>query len=911
MQAKGSRPLFLVCLLSCLLHQNLLLAFSLKSCVINYSDKPDNLWVTCSERDLTAIPDDIPRNTTTLDLNSNRLLKINKTDLRCLSKLLSLGIASNSISHIDDGAFADLIELRTLNMDSNQLTNLTGNIFQGLSKLTIVSMYGNHISYISPSAFQSLISIEVVILGSNHLHKMTDIAPILKQPTVNALLLGYNQFTSFQSDDLHFNVSHLKSLQLDMNPLRKFSITKDVFPNLQSLSLCKCSRDIEWDVANKTFLGKLTNLSFSGTDVSLETYTAVLQTTDSLQKLELNFIEKWIDEGLIGIACQIPSLRTLDVAVNKLDIINDELLLSCSQLTELILSYNDLSELSEHSLRSMTQLRRLELHKNQLSKVPLALRGLAALENLDLSSNFINELNCLDFLGLTRLIELNLNQNHISKIQGCVFQNLNNLKGLNLGENFIFTFDNTFKENLHKLESLNLHNNGLLNLEQGEFQNLSSLSVLDLESDTCYSLQDGAFEGLINLRTLSLSPPFYNELVFRGVPQLEILTLHLTFNWNQKTFTQNDEPPFSHLAKLKKLVVKVYDTHQMDIAPDMLKGLKSLEYFMVEKFFMKSLHPDTFKHTPRLKGLQIIYSELSDLPPELFGPIPNLQALDLSNNKFRSLDFLARAKLSALSWLKLSDNVLSVVSETVLQSFPNLTYLDLTGNPLTCECSNSRLNQWMQSNNQTQVVNGHQYTCAFPVSQQGNKFLDFDIQSCWIDAGFLCFISSTLLIVLTLLSSFIYHFLRWHLAYAYYLFLAFLYDKKRRKKDGPYQYDAFVSYNTHDEGWVYRELLPVLEGEQHWRLCLHHRDFEPGTDAVPSLVFYFFASSFIEFCFLVIFLQNFLETLTHIHYFLTVCFHTHRVSHLFGGRSELNSFTDSKQMCSSHFLRVISEPNAF
>ncbi len=178
-------------------------------------------------------------------------------------------------------------------------------------------------------------------------------------------------------------------------------------------------------------------------------------------------------------------------------------------------------------------------------------------------------------------------------------------------------------------------------------------------------------------------------------------------------------------------------------------------------------------------------------------------------------------------------------------------------------------------------------------------------------AGFLCFISSTLLIVLTLLSSFIYHFLWWHLAYAYYFFLAFLYDKKRKRKDGPYQYDAFVSYNAHDEGWVYRELLPVLEGEQHWRLCLHHRDFEPGTDAVPSLVFYFFASSFIEFCFLVIFLQNFLETLTHTHYFLTVCFHTHRVSHLFGGRSELNSFTDSKQMCSSHFLRVISEPNAF
>ncbi|XP_045919958.1 toll-like receptor 13, partial [Micropterus dolomieu] len=188
-----------------------------------------------------------------------------------------------------------------------------------------------------------------------------------------------------------------------------------------------------------------------------------------------------------------------------------------------------------------------------------------------------------------------------------------------------------------------------------------------------------------------------------------------------------------------------------------------------------------------------------------------------------------------LSWLKLSENALSIINETVFQSLPALTYLDLTDNPLTCECSNSGFNQWVQSTNQTQVVNGHQYTCAFPVSQQGNMFLDFDIESCWIDAGFLCFISSASLTVLTLLTTFIYHFMRWHLVYAYYLFLAFLYDKKRGKKGTRHHYDAFVSYNVHDEAWVYREMLPVLEGEQGWRLCLHHRDFEPGKPIVENI----------------------------------------------------------------------------
>ncbi|XP_035530756.1 toll-like receptor 13 [Morone saxatilis] len=835
MRAEGSWLLFLILLLSLLFHPHPVLAFSLKNCTILFSENVNNQWVTCHEQNLATIPDDIPRNAVSLDLSSNHLSQITRKELGCFPKLLSLKLHYNSISHINDGAFADLVELRTLFMDFNQLTNLTDNMFQGLSKLETLDLYCNHISSISPKAFQSLHSIRSVNLSANQLHQIADIVPILKLPTLIDLSLVYNNLTSFQSDDMPFNVSNLKSLQLDMNPLSRFSITKDVFPHLQDLSFGKCSCDIELDIANKTFLRSLTNLFFGGTYISFEAYRAVLERVDSLQKLEMDTMKAWIDEGLIDIACRIPSLRSLEVMFSSIVTIDDNLLRSCSQLTELALSNNKLSELSEHSLRSMTKLRSLELQSNKLSKLPLAVRGLSTLEILDLSFNFISEVDCYDFLDLTRLTGLNLEYNHILKLKECAFQNLKNLKILNLAGNSIFTLDNTFKVNLDKLESLNLHNNGRLMFMQGDFMNLSSLCVLDLESDKYYNIYSGALEGLDNLQTLGLSAFKNREDIFRGLPKLANLTLHLMFNWNQKSSQQNDEPPFSNLPNLKKLVLKVYDNYYTDISPDLLKGLKSLEYLMTEKFFTESLHPDTFKYTPQLKVLQIIHSDLSDLSPELFWPIPNLRELDLSNNKFRSLDFLAGANLPGLSWLKLTKNALSVINETVFQSLHALTYLDLSGNPLTCECSNSGFNQWVQSNNQTQVVNGHQYTCTFPVSLQGDNFLDFDIHSCWIDTSFLCFISSTCLILLTLLASFMYHFLRWHLVYAYYLFLAFLYDKKRRRKGTPSLYDAFVSYNVNDEAWVYREMLPVLEGEQGWRLCLHHRNFEPGKPIVNNI----------------------------------------------------------------------------
>lgn len=114
MLALGSWPLFLFSLLPLLLHHSPSLAFSLKNCSIIFPETANNLWVTCKARELTAIPDDIPRNATSLDLSSNYVLKIARTDFRCLSKLISVQVQNNLISHIDDGAFADLVIFRVL-----------------------------------------------------------------------------------------------------------------------------------------------------------------------------------------------------------------------------------------------------------------------------------------------------------------------------------------------------------------------------------------------------------------------------------------------------------------------------------------------------------------------------------------------------------------------------------------------------------------------------------------------------------------------------------------------------------------------------------------------------------------------------------------------------------------------------
>ncbi|CAK6984171.1 toll-like receptor 13, partial [Scomber scombrus] len=746
-----------------------------------------DIVLNCRHRDLAAVPHDIPRDVSSVDLSFNLIGQINRKDFGFFSKLRLLFLNWNKIAHIDDGSFIGLAALSTLGMGANELTSLTGNLFQGLSNLTTLDIGQNKIQFIDASAFQFLTSLQTVMLDLNQLQHVSDIQPILQLPHLQNLSIGQNLFHSFQTKDLLLNMSSsLKVLDVADNKLEIFSITTPIFPHLQLIDISRCGRSasLKWDIPDKTLLKNITQLYFSFTSLPFKDMQKVLQSLDSLMHLTLNYMERWIKNGLLDTVCSIPTLKKLDLSYNSFPNISAKLV-NCSQLTELDLSSTLMTEVFPGSIQSMKRLRYLNLQDNMLSKVPYDIRGLSSLEILDLSSNYVIELGCGNFLNTTRLTELNLSNNRIAKLDSCAFENLEDLKVLDLSNNLLSTFGGAFKTGLQKLEFLHLSNNFVSVLEQGDFEALGSVKYLDVVSNDINRVTQEAFDGMNHLETLNVKLPLQFEIDFSGLHQLK------------------NVPTYFFMA------------------------MNNLEEFTAVNVFVSAPDPTTFLSNFKLKNVTIQQTGLTEFDPYLFWPIPNLQSLDLSRNKLRSLDFLAQADLSVLSWLKLSENELTVINETVFRSLPALTYLDLLGNPFTCDCSNVGFIQWVISNNQTQVVNAYQYTCSFPLAKQGSKLLDFDIQSCWMEVNFLCFISSTCLVVLTLLTSFIYHFLRWQLTYGFYLFLAFLYDSKKRKKEAPNCYDAFISYNVRDEAWVYQEMLPVLEGEQGWRLCLHHRDFQP------------------------------------------------------------------------------------
>ncbi|XP_060920746.1 toll-like receptor 13 [Labrus mixtus] len=812
--------------------------FALRDCRIS------NNSAICKPVDgkISVVPRDIPSTVKSIDLSSNNITKILMSDFRKKSVLTELDLKGNKIVQIDPRAFADLISLKKLNLNSNKLVKLGDDIFVGLSNVTELRITHNRIKAVPPTSFESLTSLTFLDISHNKLHSSKNVHSLLQQlPNLQSLVITNNDLTHFQSWELTNSSLELASLDLSQNPIAVFRITADVFPNLTWLNIGSTIKNkMIWDIRNTTFLSRVSTLDISGLQLVSDDWKTFLETfNSSLKILRMNQMKHDLTE-LISISCTIPTITTLQLRQNKLSTIHSDLFSPCIHVTELDLSDNSIQKIQDEAFVSLKGLRDLSLGRNKLPSVPAATRNLKILSKLDLSTNKISSLGCNDFANLTKLRQLNLYQNPIPTLNEFVFKDLIGLQVLKLQSCQLSRLNKAFNNYLPNLRQLHLNGNKLTIIKKGELNGLKSLQNLSLHDNQIKVLQNGSFIGLTNLTNLllqsnNIQTNSLKQNWFTGLTNLKRLDLrdnHISY----ANSLALPDPPFSKLTHLETLAIPSQHHRGKSCLPrNLLEGLTNLLSFDAHSNQILSVHKDMFKHTPRLQMLDISSNELTDLTPDLFSPIQNLKSLYISRISLRSLDFLINAKLTELEFLQARKNIFPLVSQEQINSLPALVYLDLFGQSFKCDCDNAEFLNWTVKNTQTQVFDAYNFKCNYPPSLNNTKLLDLDIRSCSVNIEFNCFISTTCLTLLFMMVSFTYHFLRLQLVYAYYVFLAFLFDSKHKNMQASDQYDAFISYNAHDEPWVINELLPKLENEQGWRLCLHHRDFEPGKPIMENI----------------------------------------------------------------------------
>ncbi|RLU24350.1 hypothetical protein DMN91_002438 [Ooceraea biroi] len=357
-----------------------------------------------------------------------------------------------------------------------------------------------------------------------------------------------------------------------------------------------------------------------------------------------------------------PSIQRIVLKENRIKIVDAAAFQFYGDLKNVDLSSNHLFTIPNGSFDAQRHLVELHLKHNKISALTeKTFQGLKSLTVLNLRDNYLETLKSGLFAYLPKLEELDLGQNRISKVEPGAFQKLGTLRVLYLDDNQLRTIPSPALAPLNALAELHIGWNAFSSLPDDAFKGLEQLAVLDIMGAGLDNISDGAFRGLNALRTLKLGANKLREVPTKQLavlPRLEELTL------GQNFFTILRSGAFQGLSTLKKLDVS---------------GAKLL--------------------TTVEKGA--------------FSDNGNLETLVLNSNKrLATMEDGSLAGLPNLRHLMLRDNAFATFSESLV-AWNELRRLDLSENPLVCDCSQLWLAEVLVPRNSSPVI------CAEPAESKG------------------------------------------------------------------------------------------------------------------------------------------------------------------------------------------------
>uniref|UniRef100_A0A182J9B6 G-protein coupled receptors family 1 profile domain-containing protein n=1 Tax=Anopheles atroparvus TaxID=41427 RepID=A0A182J9B6_ANOAO len=288
------------------------------------------------------------------------------------------------------------LTLVTLDLSNNNITNLPNKSFDTLPNLEELILSHNKLDQIYSEAFFGLANLKKIALQNCGLASVP-IEALKRVRTVISLQLDNNLIADMEN--VTFRGLHLlKSLRLEGNLLQR--VPTEALIGLRSLE----ALDVD-------------DNSLSSVPVGLENLMMLQEISASGNRI------RWISKGdfpknlvslelksnpLVGIkpgALQnMPRLRKLDLASNRISSLHGAPFSSLGQLHDLLLSNNEIESIPHDAFIGLTRLQVLDLESNRVFFIhPDAFRPMKKLEDLNLGNNLFPQ---LPTVGLERLLHL-------------------------------------------------------------------------------------------------------------------------------------------------------------------------------------------------------------------------------------------------------------------------------------------------------------------------------------------------------------------------------------------------------------------------------------------------------------------------------------------------------------------------
>lgn len=364
-------------------------------------------------------------------------------------------------------------------------------------------------------------------------------------------------------------------------------------------------------------------------------------------------------------------ISTLANCPNGCDCDDDTLVVTCNE-----------TNLDVLPIALNPSIKKLIMRKNKIKSIESSIQFYPDLEFLDLSENHLLKLLSKTFQYQKKLIELNLRQNKISHIETDTFQGLEMLQILNLRGNLIDELkDNAFSA-LSNLEELNLGENRIAQIEPDAFYRLYNLKILYLDDNSLNHVPSSSFPPLTNLAELFIGVNSFSILERGAFEKLKKLT---TLNLYGAQLSNVTAGSFVGLESLRTL--DLASNRLTRIPTKELSILSRLEELNIGMNDFEIIGEKAFDGLSNLHRLQIVgANKLIRIQNNAFIENGNLRAITLTNNE--ELSQFESAAFHGLPYLKeliLKNNAIESIKES-LYEWSNLEQLDLSDNPLRCDC---------------------------------------------------------------------------------------------------------------------------------------------------------------------------------------------------------------------------------
>ncbi|KAK3100252.1 hypothetical protein FSP39_016946 [Pinctada imbricata] len=463
------------------------------------------------------------------------------------------------------------------------------------------------------------------------------------------------------------------------------------------------------------------------------------------------------------------------------------------------------------------------------------------------------------------LTYLHLRNNHIVNVSEDSFGQLHHLKSL------VFQKEKHFKPNVMRNLLFNVTRN-LVSLKidgfnwtsvwndfpHDLFAGLRNSSVQNVSLTTCnMSRFNGSwFDNVDTLRSLDLSENFLRNGTARYNGLNSLQSLDLAFNSYKyfPDFCKNKLPSLKNLNFASNKITDLYTLQEN------VKCLDELEELNINGHAIRIIYRNTFSSLRSLKVLRIsemsqmryisgnafnssslqsiffynngfIFSKHSLDTYGAFANVPNLQNLDISRNylDMKTKDF--QRMLQPLT------NLIKHLPESLLN---NLDILNLSRNPLSCSCQDIKwLYDWFQRpNNQEKVASLDLTKCESPDNLKGKVLMTLTFREiCPMSEEVKHLIIGLSVSVLTILlvAGIIYR-SRWHIRHWLFIVRSSRRPGYTRLPSDDFVYDGFLVYAEDDRIFVHDTLVPRVENQEGYKLCVHFRDFDVGKFIADNIV---------------------------------------------------------------------------